>query len=71
MNRHRHLQSVRLQPPSKMVHKRCAVMTQSHTYLVVPENWVQNPKNELTKIVYSVNERDQVDFKIPVRYFFK
>lgn len=47
----------------------CAVLTQSHVYLVVPVSWLENKNNKITKVFYSPNQNDKADFKSPVKYF--
>lgn len=47
----------------------CAIMTQSHVYLVVPVTWLKNKQDKLTQVYYSPNRNDLPDFEIPVLYF--
>lgn len=47
----------------------CGVMTQSHSYLIVPMSWVENEKNPMTKVFYSPERSDTPDFTLPVKYF--
>lgn len=44
-------------------------MTQSHIYLVIPEAWIENKENKITKIFYSPNQNEDADFSLPVKYF--
>lgn len=46
------------------------VMTQSHRYLAIPEEWLQFKENKTTKIFYSPNPNDPADFDLEVKYFF-
>lgn len=47
----------------------CGVKTQSHYYLVIPESWVENKENRISKIFYSPNETEIADFSLPTKYF--
>lgn len=45
-------------------------MTQSHKYLVIPESWLENRDDKITKNLYSPNQNEDADFNLPVKYFF-
>lgn len=47
----------------------CAVMTQSHVYLVIPKTWLKNKEKKMTEIFYSPNQNDQPNFNLPLLYF--
>lgn len=52
-----------------MANTHCAIMTQSHVYLVIPVNWLSNTENKLVKVFYSLNRNDVPDFNLPMLYF--
>lgn len=47
-----------------------AVVTQSRTYLSIPDRWIESKGEIFSKFFYSPNHNEKEEFNLPTKYFF-